>query len=410
MRRSVAALCLRVLADNTRLDGTFVGSRLVEGTATLPDGRVFTGKFDEASGQPLPDTTLVEDGDFYQGCFNIKWQRHGEGAALLQDGTRYAGMFIDDELKHGIVRVPDASGDVTFTGELKDEQFVKGSLQHPDYIYEGEFKDNQPHGRGVIDFTSGARQEGTFVRGQLHGPDNKMRLESGHHYTGDFVDGRIQSGTLRTATFTYEGDFNEQGMAEGIGRAEYLTMDPRVIFTGRWTMGKMTEGQCEDEYGNPVDYMSQPELRMEVENVGPAAMAADAASRESLANARQNFRSMNDSYVRDSERAAQAGRPSSKMDLGYEGNVDSEMEKRAAAQPSMPTSSDVTHTVHDATVRESTDPAALAAGALRQHGAQQAVASNTSSQFEQFLKSESQDKHLKRGLEIDGNAPWKSSL
>jgi hypothetical protein len=434
MRRCARTLCRRVLPDKTVLDGTFVKDRLVSGIALLPDGRKFTGQFDEATGVPLPETTLEEDGDVYQGTFNEMWQRHGEGAAILRDGTRYAGRFHGDELVHGIVRIPDPAGEMVFTGDLRDEQFVKGKLEHRDYVYEGEFTANQPHGRGVLRMTSGAVHEGTFFRGQLHGANCKLRLESGHLYTGEFNGGRIRSGELRTPTFTYEGDFNEQGMAEGEGRAEYLTMDPRIIFTGRWVAGSMTEGSVADEFGTPVDFHNNPELRKEVHGVTDADLAVDAEARETLRDSQQRFREMQSGFVRDAERTRDAtGRAVDKVDLGYELGVKAEqdwqhrvhreqaMRQQAARQVPPELGAEVRAQMETIGAMrqqpgfEEVDVTVAQTAALHQRGAQKVIAERATKQFEAYLEKQQQqspsdEETNKPKLEIDGNPAWKTVM
>jgi hypothetical protein len=423
MRRCIARLCRRVLPDNTTLDGVFVGAHLVEGTATLPDGRKYVGKFDSASGVPLPDTVLHEDGDVYQGAFNDKWQRHGEGAAMLADGTKYAGVFLDDELTHGIVRIPETQGELKFTGSLKDEQFVKGRLENADYVYEGEFENNQPHGRGTLKFTSGALQEGTFYRGQLHGPNGKLRLESGHVYTGDFVGGRIRSGVLRTPTFTYEGDFNEQGMAEGEGRAEYLTMDPRVVFTGVWKSGSMIEGSAADEYGNPLDYQNNPDLQAAVSGQSDVTTSNYVGSQVSERFAR--FRDMNDAFIRDAEeKRSSTGKVPDKFDLGYEAGVADTQRQVHESQKSqlaeLSRSGEVERLrlkQHEEDVRafdrrdgELNEPVARIT-MMKQRGFQGAMSDNADQQFARYLESDGgEGSKGQKGLEIDGNQPWKTYM
>jgi hypothetical protein len=261
-RRSLFALVVKTLQNGTVLDGTFANDRFVEGVAKLPDGRVFKGKFSPDNGAPSPGSQLEEDGDLYRGEYNERWQRHGQGKAFLLDGTEYIGQFHEDEFVKGKVIVPDGTDTVIFEGTLKDEEFVQGSLKAKDYRYVGEFKANTPHGKGKLTFNSGAYMEGTFFKGRLNGPDNKVRLDNGDMYIGDFLDGRIRRGELRTATFNYEGEFDEHGMPDGPGRKESLDCYPKIISTGRWVHGQMLFGSSEDEFGNAVDYLGEDRAQL----------------------------------------------------------------------------------------------------------------------------------------------------
>jgi hypothetical protein len=293
--------------------------RLVDGTVTLPDGRVYAGRFCESTGRPLDGTKLTDERDVYVGEFNAQWQRHGKGRAWLQDGTRYEGRFECDDLVEGTVHLVDAEGvEMTFTGTLRDEQFVRGVLRHRDFTYTGTFECNEPHGRGKIEFTSGAVQDGTFARGRLHGPQCKWRLESGVVYLGAFTQGVITSGELRTATYTYEGEFNERGQAHGIGRQEQHATQPKLIFTGRWNQGTMIEGQCADEFGSPVDWRNAPQLHEQL--MRPEDRVTGSYMEARLAETRQRMQETQTHIAQDVE-AARSERGQANADaftLGYE--------------------------------------------------------------------------------------------
>ena len=57
----------------------------------------------------------------------------------------------------------------------------KGTLLYPSGCsYEGQFKDEMPHGTGVLSYANGCRCEGEFAKGRMHGcckfffPDGNM--------------------------------------------------------------------------------------------------------------------------------------------------------------------------------------------------------------------------------------------
>ena len=192
MRHRVALLAQKVVrtAAGCLMEGDFVGSQLVKGSARLADGRKYVGEFSPATGAPLKGTRLEEDGDVYVGEYNSKWQRHGRGEAVLQDGTRYSGRFEDDDLVEGCVRLRQGRSEVFFEGTLRDETFVRGTLTTRDYVYTGEFDQNTPTGRGHLRFTDGTEQVGTFYRGELHGANCKLKLPNGNVYLGNFMNGK----------------------------------------------------------------------------------------------------------------------------------------------------------------------------------------------------------------------------
>ena len=248
-------LAAQTLKNGTILDGEFHRDGVLKsGIARLPDGRVYKGTF-TTEGFPEPKTQLEEDGDIYIGAFNKQWQRHGDGVAYLLDGTKYTGRFENDELVEGKVEVPDGTSTLVFEGKLKDEQFVSGKLRGPDYTYEGEFRDNSPHGKGKLTFDNGGYQHGTFYRGKLHGTDCVSRLPNGYMYRGDFLAGVIHRGELRAPTYIYEGEFNESGAAHGMGRMEKIDVYPKLIFEGSFQCGMCTNGHCTDEHGQAIDHV-----------------------------------------------------------------------------------------------------------------------------------------------------------
>ena len=268
------------LSDGTVLEGDILRDdagravRLRSGRVTLPDGRTFSGQFDAITGVPEAHRcTLTEDGDAYDGEFSSAWQRHGTGRATLADGTTYEGRFEADDFVEGKVVIPSRRSAASmssiadaavFVGRLKDEQFVTGRLRQRAFTYEGAFDNNVPHGKGRLEYSNGAVHEGTFFRGKLHGNDCKMRLANGFVYLGTFADGVIRNGELRSPTFTYEGDFDDNGMAHGKGRAEQLAIDPKLIFLGDWIGGRFVSGAVHDEDGSPVDFKNSPDLESQL--------------------------------------------------------------------------------------------------------------------------------------------------
>lgn len=421
LKRVGARLATRVLADGTKLSGTFSAEHLVRGTAELPDGRVFSGDFDATTGVPCAGSKLVDAGDQYVGEFSSAWRRHGKGQAVLADGTQYRGTFDDDDFVSGTVIVPDARGDVVFEGTLRDETFVEGTLTQQHFSYTGAFQNNQPHGQGRLLFSSGAWQEGTFVRGELHGDNCKSRLSSGDVYIGTFVCGRIQSGELRTATFVYEGDFDESGMASGAGRAEYLNVHPRLVLTGHWAHGKMVQGHAVDEFGTPVDYTTQASHVAAATGATADECAASDALRADLQEKTSQLREMNASFCRDADRVQDAtGVRPDKHSLGYERGLrdTAEVVQRRKAVTSERQSSLRTEkpsTLVDEALRATltndaagTDVLRAAGEARKQLGFQRAVQGNADDQFQNYVAQRGGE--ASRGLDVDGNAPWKSLM
>ena len=398
-----------MLNNGTKLVGSFKGEHLVDGVATLPDGRVFQGQFHETSGVPRSGAQLEEDGDMYRGDFNAGWQRHGNGEAWLLDGTYYRGRFELEALVEGLVRIPQGLDEIVFQGTLKDEMFVTGCLKQREFEYVGDFEQNVPHGKGMLRFFNGAQQEGTFFRGKLHGSNCKMKLDSGSVYVGEFLDGQIRRGILHTSTFTYDGEFDEFGKAHGEGMQELLTTSPKLRFSGLWTHGALTSGTVRDEHGTPVDWQQRHDLQEEV-------VGADAASFNRFANAkikehmvRQN--EAEESFHSDAKVVASAsGRHPSRSDLGYERSL------HEAVNDPMP----VQRTSHQfSPVAESMRRVAAEKGSVCddvlkvQQAAQHANAERAQEQWDRFRQQQKVKTPASGSgvpLNVDANQAWKGAI
>ena len=135
------------------------------------------------------DATIVFDsGERYVGPCNSKFDPHGVGTWTLPNGTRYVGNFIKG-VRSGLGKIEYADADGT--------------------VYEGDFLDEAPHGRGVITTAEG-RYEGQLYAGSKHGL-GKMTFADGRVYEGNFKDDRIDgAGTLTKADGTVvTGNFRE---------------------------------------------------------------------------------------------------------------------------------------------------------------------------------------------------------
>ncbi|CAJ15985.1 phosphatidylinositol-4-phosphate 5-kinase related [Trypanosoma equiperdum] len=427
--RRLVRLCVSRLPNGVVLQGKLNPRRpdlLLEGSVKMPDGRAYSGVFDEEYGFPLKGSRLEDDGDLYCGEFNTKWQRHGEGEAWLADGTHYKGRFCEDDLVEGTVCIPNGTTETVFVGTLENESFVRGKLTQHDFTYEGEFHNNKPHGRGRLSFTTGAEQEGTFFAGKLHGTNCKMKLDGGFVYVGEFVDGCIRRGQLFAPTYIYDGEFNEHGRAHGEGTQTYLANEPRLLFTGIWDSGALVRGTCSDEYGNPVDWQDNHELQTKVfsEEGGASAVAMNCYSAAKLKDADRLHRDMNTSYAKDAERVSRnSGHYPSKMDLGYEGGIRQEQDafERASrkcvedtrrAREAMETKGEDINRLCDNVIGEASievNPNMAKMHFIKQEGAQQLAAEHVDEQFERFMKSFDRptDVGASRRL-IDCNAPWKA--
>ena len=148
--------------------------------------------------------TLNSDNFHYIGDF-AEGKPHGDG--LLEDafGTRYKGQFR--------LGNKDGRGEMTFGSKHP----LSGS------IYVGQFKDDVPHGQGVMQYLDGAKYEGAYQFGQFHG-HGSMKFTNGDHYRGGFREGKKEGFGIYTYVdgARYEGR-RRNAQEPGRGRQTYAS-------------------------------------------------------------------------------------------------------------------------------------------------------------------------------------------
>jgi hypothetical protein len=83
-------------------------------------------------------------------------------------------------------------------------------LSNLDACYYGEWKDGQPHGRGLATLANGSLLVGTFSQGYCMSNHNYFFFRDGSCFEGNIVGNRISgNGKLTTAAMVYEGEWHE---------------------------------------------------------------------------------------------------------------------------------------------------------------------------------------------------------
>lgn len=216
------------------------------GLIRYPDGSTFKGIFehnkrqgpgilrlsngDEYSGNFLDDAMTGEgvmryrNGDVYEGMWQ-EGRRHGEGKyTLRKNGATMEGTFIRGLIHgKGIVSLPGVS---LFSGTFHRGLRSTGSMFWLDgadeeyrnnLCYQGDWKGEQLHGKGLLWFRNGGFYGGEFQENKRHGKGN-MRYPNGEEYSGDFVANVPHGwGVLQTTTKSF-------------------------IKAGLWQHGKLIEG------------------------------------------------------------------------------------------------------------------------------------------------------------------------
>lgn len=122
-------------------------------------------------------------------------------------------------LAHGNVVLQWSDGD-SFVGEYTDGERKSGRMRYSDgEIYEGEFKNGLPEGKGTYRWPDGASYVGDFSKGNLEGK-GIYRFSDGSNYEGDFLNNKRHGyGTLKdkTGQVVYQGEWVQNIRADDPG-------------------------------------------------------------------------------------------------------------------------------------------------------------------------------------------------
>lgn len=132
---------------------------------------------------------------------------------------------------------------LTYTG--------RAHLRWPDgRVYEGEWRDGQPHGEGLARHPDGTRYRGHWQQGKRHG-QGELTTPDGGHYQGEFHQGARQGeGTMTSAEGTYRGEWLAD-VPHGQGRFE---SPDGTRYSGEWRHGqRFGEGRYEGPDGSRYD-------------------------------------------------------------------------------------------------------------------------------------------------------------
>ena len=154
---------------------------------------------------------------------------HGKGEMRFNDGTIYRGDFFDGKITgNGVWENPT-------TGEKQSGEFLEGQLHGTGIqvtvtgdVLEGRFDQGVLQGIGKVKKYKGEELEGMFINGVLHGR-GKLRFKESHVYEGCFENGlRHGAGTMHFAHVSL--GFNDKS------RKVELRSDHR--YDGMWSGGK----------------------------------------------------------------------------------------------------------------------------------------------------------------------------
>ncbi len=181
-------------------------------------------------------TMVYQGGDIHQGVWKNDI-REGEGVLIVKNGTFVKGLWLRDCLQPH-VEIKYATGD-TYKGETKLTT-LGGIQRHGRGIikcingemYEGDFKENYPEGKGKYFYKNGTEYEGDFLKGERHGL-GAFKFPNGTVYKGEWKGNKREGNGVQTYPNgdRYEGTWINN--ISGIGK--YFWPDGREYegdFTG----------------------------------------------------------------------------------------------------------------------------------------------------------------------------------
>ncbi|EGR27008.1 MORN repeat protein [Ichthyophthirius multifiliis] len=174
-----------------------------------------------------------EDGSIYYGHIKEQ-QRHGRGKIIFPDGAYYEGYWKED-IPFGMGRIIRNNGDLYQGQCLNYKAHGKGVFKtlKGDFIYDGEWFEDQRHGKGEEQCTGKYIYKGDFQMGKIHGQGN-IKFENGVIYSGDFNNGEM----------TGQGEIIESNGEKYLGEVLNGVKQGRGIYI--WPDGSKYEGSYEN--------------------------------------------------------------------------------------------------------------------------------------------------------------------
>ena len=163
-------------------------------------------------------------------------ETHYVSRKALPNGSVFEGEVDRKGYKHGRGAETTPEGFVRI-GYFQKGAFVAGRMVTPEGdVYQGEFKNELPHGEGVLLKKDGCRVQGTFRNGVVNGLGKEVTPD-GDVYRGQFSQGQREGqGKLKCQDGSwYEGQWHENQM-HGEGT---LQDDQDTIYEGEFRSGQL---------------------------------------------------------------------------------------------------------------------------------------------------------------------------
>ena len=195
---------------NKRIEGIFLdGSLFGQGLIITSNEEIFEGTFEnnklKGNGVHHREDRSVFKGEFLNGKYN------GIGNETYIDGTKFEGFFTEGEKKYG------------------KYEWKNGSK------YQGEFKNNLFHGKGIYNWHNKNTYDGNWKNGKMSG-FGKYTYSDGSYYEGEFSDGKKDG----PGKYIWDKDRYFEGRWKNDKENGYGTYyNKNKIIKGNWVDGKI---------------------------------------------------------------------------------------------------------------------------------------------------------------------------
>ncbi|CAD8118557.1 unnamed protein product [Paramecium primaurelia] len=191
------------------------------------------------------------NGNYYDGYF-VNGNQHGEGQMIYTDEAEYYGSWINDK-RQGLGNYKWANGDEYYGDWKNNNREGKGQMKYANGdLYYGEWKNDKREGAGIMKCANGELYYGDWQNDKREGNGIMKYWFGDYFYNGDFVnDEKHGKGReILDDEGYYEGDFvNDEW--HGKGKFTWANGD---YYYGDWKNNIRTgQGRFKESNGNEYD-------------------------------------------------------------------------------------------------------------------------------------------------------------
>jgi hypothetical protein len=149
--------------NGDKYEGGFLkGRRHGAGTLTYANGDLYDGHWENGAKSGIGKATYVNNGH-YHGYFR-DGKKAGNGLFMYKNKDRYSGDWKNG-LKHGTGTYIIEESNIKMVGSWFEGKFLTGKMTMANGdVYEGEFYNNKPNGKGIWSLNNGNLVEGEYTQ------------------------------------------------------------------------------------------------------------------------------------------------------------------------------------------------------------------------------------------------------